>query len=158
MFLEKALEYGEPRPKDVRDVSFLRINDAQPRKLCFELIQLLLNFHRLQLNIFVKQCSTAAQSRKFAAKLRSFPAQITTKRQRLQKVCYVCKGNKFSLSLCFFFRSHIPVILVSCLTVVLKLALAVFISPYFRTFWLKWLTFFSVISKKFRSMTENWPK
>jgi len=41
-----------------------------------------------------------------------------------------------------------------CLTVVLKLAVAVLISLYFQTFWPKWLVFF-VISKTFQSMTEK---
>ena len=53
-----------------------------------------------------------------------------------------------------FFCWDISVI---CLTVLSKLIITVFISVYFQTFWPKWLNFFSVISKMFRSMTEKEP-
>jgi len=49
------------------------------------------------------------------------------------------------------FRWDISVI---CLTVVLKLAVTVFISPYFQTFWPNWLNFFRSF-KKMRSMIEK---
>ena len=42
-----------------------------------------------------------------------------------------------------------------CLTVVLKLAVTVCISLHFQTFWPKSLKVFSVVSKKFRPMTEK---
>jgi len=51
-----------------------------------------------------------------------------------------------------FFHWNISVI---CLIAVIKLAVTVFICLYFQTFWSKWLNFFSVISKTFRSVTEK---
>jgi len=50
-----------------------------------------------------------------------------------------------------FFRWDIAVI---CLRVVLKLAVALFISLYFQTFWSKWLNFFRSFQKHF----GVWPK
>jgi len=52
----------------------------------------------------------------------------------------------------FCFRWNISVVY---LTVALKLTKTLFFSLYFQTFWPKWLNFFSVISKTFRSMTEK---
>jgi len=50
-----------------------------------------------------------------------------------------------------FFRWNISVV---CLTVVLKLAIKVFFSLYFETFWPKWLCFFRPFQKRF----GLWPK
>ena len=47
---------------------------------------------------------------------------------------------------------------VICLILVSKLAITVFISLYFQTFWPKWPNFFRSFGKTFRSMTEKWPK
>ena len=47
-------------------------------------------------------------------------------------------AQNYSAQLGLFFRWNISVI---CLTVVLKLAIAVFISLYFQTFWPNWLNF-----------------
>ena len=70
-------------------------------------------------------------------------------------VCHCLSCNAFKPV--FFSLRHLGHrnIAVICLTVVLKLAVAVFIGLYFQTFWSKWFTFFLVISKTFRSMTEK---
>jgi len=65
-----------------------------------------------------------------------------------------------------FFRWDVSVIFcwdisVNCLTVVLKLAVTVFISVYFKTFWPKWLNFFghfTNISACDRKMAERKPQ
>ena len=64
----------------------------------------------------------------------------------------LCECSYLYFRPCFFIRWNISVI---CLTVVIKLAIKVFFSLYFQTFWPKWISFFSVISKTFRSMTEK---
>jgi len=66
---------------------------------------------------------------------------------------------------CFFSLRHFGHFLLShfghwnisviSLTVVLNLAITVFVSRYFQTFWPKRLNFFSVISKPFRSVAEK---
>ena len=56
---------------------------------------------------------------------------------------------------CFFFRWNISVI---CLTVLLKLAMKVYFSPCFQTFWSKWLNFFRSFQKRFGVWPQNKPR